>query len=417
MFYKISLLLALIPFMAKSQPLTIKSFLESPLEKVIVIDSTVSDFNKAKTDAGLFFNDSKAKIIPLSEYLAKKEEFSSVKTAFWGLLVKDGLIWNSLAGERADIIKSRFSGIPGGLSVILFGKNPFTNKKALLLASKEEQSLNFNRDLLDDNKSVNAFYKDKLVETAVYGEDFEIAEGESRLLENMSPFSLKPDEVIKDSNAAVYNYSIMGMTVVEISGALDFLFFPENPKPFGQIAKENGFSYQINGSYFAGANLKASHCGILKIYDKVIQPKIMEDQQLKYIFSYDREKKEAEFCYYKNYKLTDDPDKLVFQTGPLVIENNVTADTAIKSSINWARKTKRTLIATLDKKRIFLIIVRENTDMINLAGFLQKLSIFAGGRLDVMNLDGGSSTALYLKNYPRLNYRESARLPLLIGIK
>ena len=84
--------------------------------------------------------------------------------------------------------------------------------------------------------------------------------------------------------------------------------------------------------------------------------------------------------------------------GRIVIENNTLADTAIKSSINWARKTKRTLIASLDNKELFLITVRENTDMIDLGKFLLKLVIFKDRKLDVMNLDGGSSTALYSKN-------------------
>ena len=106
-----------------------------------------------------------------------------------------------------------------------------------------------------------------------------------------------------------------------------------------------------------------------------------------------------------------------FQTGPLVIENGKPSMAFIEGSINGLAKQRRTLLATLDTTQLFLVIVREMISLDELARMLPTLSVFKGKRLDVVNLDGGSSTALYSRNFPRLNFNVNDRLPLLIGVR
>jgi hypothetical protein len=48
---------------------------------------------------------------------------------------------------------------------------------------------------------------------------------------------------------------------------------------------------------------------------------------------------------------------------------------------------------------------------------LRRLSVFQNGRLDVINLDGGSSVALYLRDVPGANLNADDRLPILIGFR
>ena len=52
-----------------------------------------------------------------------------------------------------------------------------------------------------------------------------------------------------------------------------------------------------------------------------------------------------------------------------------------------------------------------------LGHYLTSLAVFANKRLDVVNLDGGPSVALYVEKYPELNYNAEARLPILLGVK
>ena len=116
----------------------------------------------------LFFNHSNLVIVSLKDYITKKSEYQNLQTIFWGLLVKDGLIWNSLAGLSARMkLKKKYQSVPSTMSVIMFGKNPFTNAPVLFFTSKDEKELKFNRDVVDDKKSLNAFLKGMLFETGL----------------------------------------------------------------------------------------------------------------------------------------------------------------------------------------------------------------------------------------------------------
>ncbi|NES18723.1 MAG: hypothetical protein F6K41_07275 [Symploca sp. SIO3E6] len=52
-----------------------------------------------------------------------------------------------------------------------------------------------------------------------------------------------------------------------------------------------------------------------------------------------------------------------------------------------------------------------------MADYLLTLSVFSGKTLHVVNLDGGTSTALYSQTNPELNLNEAAVLPILLGLK
>jgi len=226
-----------------------------------------------------------------------------------------------------------------------------------------------------------------------------------------------PNETIKDGNITVYNYDMLNISLISVPDTLYYVLIPKDAAKFNSVALENNFRYQINASYFAGSAKDASHCGLLKIYNSVIDSSLIEDKQLKYIASFNKAEHKINFFYYKDFVSQNDPNTLDFQTGPLIVQNNKLAEEAIKSSINWKRKAQRTLIASLDNKEIFLVVVRKKTGLIELGNALLKLSVFKNKKLDVMNLDGGSSTALYSRNFPKLDYNSNAQLPLLIGIK
>ena len=99
----------------------------------------------------------------------------------------------------------------------------------------------------------------------------------------------------------------------------------------------------------------------------------------------------------------------------LVIEKGELREDLIRSSINGLTRHTRTLIATLDGRQCFFITVTEGVALDDLARSLRRISVFQEGRLDVMNLDGGSSVALYLRDAPGWNYNAGDRLPILIG--
>ncbi len=128
-------------------------------------------------------------------------------------------------------------------------------------------------------------------------------------------------------------------------------------------------------------------------------------------------KRTIEFLPARSFVATDDPQLLEFQTGPLVIEMGRIREDLIRTSINGSTRHTRSLLATLDQHRCFFITVTERVALADLAAMLRRLSVFQNGRLDVINLDGGSSVALYLRDVPGSNSNADDRLPILIGFR
>jgi exopolysaccharide biosynthesis protein len=227
---------------------------------------------------------------------------------------------------------------------------------------------------------------------------------------------ITPDETITDGNITVYSYlKDPSLRIVSIPDSIHYVYSPKNTKTFLQIAKDMNFRYMINATYFSGSARDASHAGWLWIYGTLYE-QVAEDKQLTHIVSINRLSKKISYTYYKDFKSELDKDCLEFQTGPLIIENSKLAEDCIKSSINGLRNAPRTMLASLDNKQMFFIISESSRDLITLGNYIMKLSVFYGKRLDVVNLDGGPSTALYSKNYSKLNYNDEAVLPFHLGI-
>jgi exopolysaccharide biosynthesis protein len=123
------------------------------------------------------------------------------------------------------------------------------------------------------------------------------------------------------------------------------------------------------------------------------------------------------FLPVRSFLPSKDPQVLEFQTGPLIIENSSIREDLIRSSINGSTDHRRTLLATLDHRRCFFITVTDKVMLGDLAATLLQLSIFQAGTLDVINLDGGSSVSLYVRDIPRVNCNVDDCLPILIGFQ
>jgi exopolysaccharide biosynthesis protein len=110
-----------------------------------------------------------------------------------------------------------------------------------------------------------------------------------------------------------------------------------------------------------------------------------------------------------------DPRLVEFQTGPLIIEDGRIRSDLITASINGSSRHTRSLLATMDHRRCYLIAATERMTLVEVAAALLRVPDFRHGRLDVINLDGGSSVALYVQGTRGLWYNEADHLPILIG--
>ncbi|MCI0494124.1 phosphodiester glycosidase family protein, partial [candidate division KSB1 bacterium] len=227
---------------------------------------------------------------------------------------------------------------------------------------------------------------------------------------------INPDKSLKNDPHQISIYEKYEMTVVSISDTFDFVFIPKNAKSIKSVAKKGNFKIMINGSFFSGTRLTARHAGWLRLFGKTFSP-IGQDRQVSHIFRYNLDEKKSELIPYQKFIPTDDNRSIEFQTGPLVVDSNKVAQKYIAESINGLSKHVRTLLAITDKRHFHFITVRERVSLDELGNYLTSLAIFANQRLDVVNLDGGPSVALYVEKYPELNYNADARLPILLGAK
>jgi hypothetical protein len=229
-----------------------------------------------------------------------------------------------------------------------------------------------------------------------------------------TPAVLRPDTVATIGNVTVTRWHSPRMTVVEVPDTLVFWYRPHNDAPLDSVARREDFRCLINGSFFDGARGDAGHAGWLSQYGLRISP-LRDDRQLTHIVRCNGTTRIVEFLSARSFETSGDHALLEFQTGPLIIDGGDIRADLIQSSINGPTRHTRSLLATLDRHRCFLITVTEQVRLFDLAATVQRLSIFQNGRLDVINLDGGSSVALFLRDVHDANYNVDDRLPILIG--
>ncbi len=235
------------------------------------------------------------------------------------------------------------------------------------------------------------------------------------------PFSggstfLTPDSTFTAGDVTVRVWNHPRMVIVGVPDTVVFCYLPRNDAPLDSIARRERLRCVINGSFFNGVRGNAGHAGWLSLYGRGITP-LMDDRQLTHVIRINGVRHTTTCLPVKLFSPSTDPGEVEFQTGPLVIDNGKIREDLIRSSINGSSAHTRTLLATLDHRRCFFITVSERVRLSDLAATLMRLSIFKEGRLDVVNLDGGSSVALYVRDVPYANVNIDDRLPILIGFR
>lgn len=231
---------------------------------------------------------------------------------------------------------------------------------------------------------------------------------------NMSETSLE-DAQFMDGDILIQNDALYGITIVGFHDNFDFLYEPNNPMSLAKAGEAHPYRYIMNGSYFEGSRI---HAGWLSIFGVEHTP-IKADRQLSHLAVLDTALSHLEFPSLDLWDSTMTREQtLEFQTGPLVIYANQVDTLSIEASINGTGAHLRTLLAyTEEDGMIYFIITRKVCTLNELGTHLLTLTAFQGKTLHVMNLDGGSSTALYARNHPELNFNTSRHLPILLGVR
>jgi exopolysaccharide biosynthesis protein len=182
----------------------------------------------------------------------------------------------------------------------------------------------------------------------------------------------------------------------------------------------SNFALATNGTYYMDTPMNATHSGLLQIDGELISSLAVDPtKQLTAVVVYDNEENTLEILSANDFTVEDYADEkyTLFQTGPVIIKDGEIAEDEISASANGNSKAMRTLLGVLDDGRRFLLVTRLDFALYDLADTLLKLDVFQGKNMTVVNLDGGSSTAMYSRDLDNFNWRKTTRLPSIIGVE
>jgi exopolysaccharide biosynthesis protein len=184
---------------------------------------------------------------------------------------------------------------------------------------------------------------------------------------------------------------------------------------FGDYAEEKNLTAAINGGYFLEDN---THAGLLILDGEQISPAAPTDLQVTHQVVIN-EDSSIDFKTAKNFEIENYLGKnvTVFQTGPLIIDENIVQTSLIKRSLNGEARYLRSILGRTDSGERFFAISRKAYDLKTLAEILLESDTFKEETISVVSLDGGSSTALYSESERQFNYNLSKELPFIIGVK
>jgi len=194
-------------------------------------------------------------------------------------------------------------------------------------------------------------------------------------------------------------------------------FAPANAQTLKEQSFLADYNLAVNGTYYRGSFVESEHAGLLQIKGEKLWD-LVPDKQLTHIVAYDETQDSLEFIPTEDFneERYENKDYTLFQTGPLIIDANEVQVELINNSLNGDTRSLRTVFGVTDTGDKFILITRVNYTLTKLAQDIVGFPIFAGKHITVINLDGGNSTAMYSKELDQFNYRESSRLPVVIGV-
>lgn len=240
------------------------------------------------------------------------------------------------------------------------------------------------------------------------------------LLENQTNQTPRlPPEKIGTSTTTRFTYyhdDDFGLELVLFHAPLEINYQTTPRLSLEELAKKNKYALAVNGNYFTP---ELTPAGLFAKNDLVEVPLAPRDTQLTHVVSLDATSTitfipAASFAT-SSYQPTR--GRVLFQTGPLMIEKNQITENYITKSLNGTGQYPRTLLGTTENGATFFAVSTRAHDLTTLAQKILDLDLFKNEIVSVINLDGGPSTALYSAEKSNFNVRVYKTLPLIFGVK
>lgn len=220
-------------------------------------------------------------------------------------------------------------------------------------------------------------------------------------------------EVVEESNFTLITDEELGVRLSLSKLTPTMIYNPNQTDTVKQVGINNEFDVMTNGGFFLEDN---KYAGALVIDSNIISQPAPLDTQLSHVVTYDPDLNDYEFIQTTKFNINKGY-YLAFQTGPLMILDNVRQDSYIANSLNGSGEYLRTFFGVTNEGEVISGITTKKITLELLSDYLLSLEVFKDKKITVINLDGGSSVALYLGESNPKNYGQFKILPVLLGFK
>ncbi len=228
-----------------------------------------------------------------------------------------------------------------------------------------------------------------------------------------------PDLTCQEANGITWcQDSGRNFNLALFSLPLQTIFTSENAQSLREQSLVAGYELAINGGFFKGSYVSAEYAGLLQIKGEMLAEIARNDKQVTHVIVYDEKNDLIEFLPASDFDTDNyaEAHYTLLQAGPLIIQENEITTDLIAGSQNGEAKYNRTLLGYTDTGEKFVIITRTTYTLSDLGEVILGLEIFSDKVLHVVNLDGGSSTAMFSKEYDQFSFGETKRLPSIIAV-
>lgn len=203
--------------------------------------------------------------------------------------------------------------------------------------------------------------------------------------------------------------------IVKFSDPIKIKYDTSGETSFRNNSLLNNFKIAINGGFFRD---DLTYAGLLAFDGEIIESIARTDSQVTHIVVFNSKTNSIDVLLAKDFNLDIALNKnnLSFQTGPLVIQSNNIQNDFIENSLNGSGKYRRSLLGFTDTGDKFFIATRRTFDLKTLAQRILEFPEFKNVKITVVNLDGGSSVALYAKDNEDFTFGTARELPIIVGV-
>lgn len=194
----------------------------------------------------------------------------------------------------------------------------------------------------------------------------------------------------------------------------DYYFSGQQQLTLKELASQQKWQLAINSGFFLGSYTKATPAGLLVIKGQALQNLAPIDTQVTRVVSYKDGK--WSFSLAKDYVQQTDVD-FAFQVGPMILENGLVQTTEMAGAANGTGEYKRAFLGVTDKNEAVVGITTSKMSLAALAEQLTQLKSNGIDLVNVVNMDGGQSTSLFVATDSSYNHNSAWFLPQVIGFR